>query len=381
MNIFRVFSFVFLIISVITGQSDSNKKLVVHFFGSETCGECLTVRTKLLKPLIETFPDRLNVKIHDIEKENDFQLLVKMEEEYKVLESSSETLFLPDTFLTGFDDIMKSGRTFIEDRLKNPSLWTSQEIEIDSSEYSQVLKKKFSKFSFISILLAGLADGVNPCAIATMIFLISFLATQKRKRSEILIIGLAFTFTVFLTYLLMGIGAFKALTFLSKYLWISQTIKWIAVVFAGTVGLICFKDAIVYKKTKKTKDITLQLPKAVKMKIHKVIKGQLSQSSLITGAVATGFLVTLLEAVCTGQVYLPTIVLMTREEGLRLTGWLYLIFYNILFVLPLLIIMVMAYFGLTWDRLAKATQSNLSILKILLGIVLILLAVFLAFAL
>ena len=303
-----------------------------------------------------------------------------MEEEYKVTQSSAEELFLPDTFLTGFDDIMKSGRELILQRLDNPSLLTSRKITIDSTQYHQTLKQKFRKFSFLSILLAGLADGVNPCAIATMIFLISFLATQKRKRSEILVIGLSFTCMVFLTYMLMGIGAFKALAFLSKYLWISQTIKWIAVIFAGTVSLICFRDAVVYKKTGKAKDITLQLPKLVKLQIHKVISGQLSQSGLFIGAIISGFLVTLLEAVCTGQVYLPTIVLMTKEKGLRLTGWMYLIIYNILFILPLLIIMVMAYFGLTWKRLAKTTQTNLSLLKIAMGIVLVLLACFLALA-
>jgi cytochrome c biogenesis protein CcdA len=98
------------------------------------------------------------------------------------------------------------------------------------------------------------------------------------------------------------------------------------------------------------------------------------------GALITGFLVTLLEAVCTGQVYLPTIVLMTREEGLRAKGWAYLILYNILFVLPLLVIMVLAYFGLTWEKLAKKTQKHMVMLKTLLGFVLLLLALFLATA-
>jgi thiol:disulfide interchange protein len=120
-----------------------------------------------------------------------------------------------------------------------------------------------------------------------------------------------------------------------------------------------------------------QLPKALKLRIHKVISGQLSSRSLVIGAIVMGFLVTLLEAVCTGQVYLPTIVLMTRQEGLRLTGWLYLIFYNFLFVLPLLIVMVLAYFGMTWNTLAKTTQKHMTLLKVLLGLMLLGLAVFL----
>ena len=71
---------------------------------------------------------------------------------------------------------------------------------------------------------------------------------------------------------------------------------------------------------------------------------------------------------------------MTRQEGLRIIGWLYLLLYNMLFVLPLLIIMILAYYGLKWEKLAKTTQENLSLVKILFGIVLIGLAVFLAMA-
>ncbi|MFW6253835.1 MAG: hypothetical protein ACOC41_02795, partial [Chitinivibrionales bacterium] len=64
---------------------------------------------------------------------------------------------------------------------------------------------------------------------------------------------------------------------------------------------------------------------------------------------------------------MPTIVLMTRQEGaLKLTGWLYLIFYNILFVLPLLVVMIMAYYGMTWDMLSKKMQNHLVLLKVLL---------------
>jgi hypothetical protein len=103
---------------------------------------------------------------------------------------------------------------------------------------------------------------------------------------------------------------------------------------------------------------------------------------LIIGTIVTGFLVTLLEAVCTGQVYLPTIVLMTRSSSgdMQLTGWLYLIMYNFIFVVPLLTVMIAAYYGMTWNKLAKMTQKNLSLLKVLLGIAMIGLALFLAFA-
>ncbi|MBN1602634.1 MAG: hypothetical protein JW915_13580 [Chitinispirillaceae bacterium] len=375
------------IFSGFSQSADSNShELIVHFFGSPTCGECIQIRNDILNPLSKKYPENLKVQIHDIDTEEGFQLLIDLEKQYKVLSSSAQTLFLPDTFLTGAEDILSLSGKMIEKYLENPSQWSTSVVRtdstrVDTSSFKNVVINRFKEFTFLGILLAGLADGINPCAIATMIFLISFLAMQKRKRNEILIVGLSFTAAVFFTYLLMGVGAFKALSFLSNHLWISKVVKWVAVVFAGVVGLVCFRDAIVYRHTGKAKDIKLQLPKPIKMQIHKVISSQLSGTSLVIGAIVTGFLVTLLEAVCTGQVYLPTIVLMTRQDGLKLTGWLYLVFYNVLFVLPLLVVMILAYYGMTWEKLSKKMQNHLVQLKVILGSVLLALAAFLVISL
>ncbi len=360
--------------------SDSTKKMVVHFFGSSHCGECNTIKNEILKPLAEKYPDRLNIRTHDIENEQAFQLMMKMEEQYNVTESSPQELFLPDTALLGFEQIMTDGERMIEDYFQSPKLRGNNEVTVDSSSFQEDLRERFQSFTFIGILAAGLVDGVNPCAVATMIFLISFLATQKRKRSEILAIGISFTAAVYVTYLLLGIGAFNALTMLEQYHWVSQVVRWSAVGLAGIIAGLSFRDAISFKQTGKTDSIKLQLPKPIKMRIHRVISGNLKSSQLVTGAMITGFLVTLLEAVCTGQVYLPTIILMTKNAETAVTGWLYLLFYNFLFVLPLLVVMILAYFGLTWNRLAKTAQKNLSGIKVLLGIVMIALAVFLAIA-
>lgn len=366
--------------SVFAGQSKSDSdKLTVTFFGSGTCGECLEIKETLLKPLQNQHQSRLDVKIFDTDKEDDFKMLVAMEKAYGVGTSSPQTLFLPDTFITGYADIMKFGRSFIESRLMNNSdIGSLPQIDKDTTNLTNILKGRFESFSFLSILAAGLVDGVNPCAIATMIFLVSFLATKKRRRSEILLVGLTYTFAVFVTYLLLGIGAFKAITTLSAYRWLSIGIKWSAVGFAGIIGGICIRDAIVFNRTGKASNISLQLPRALKLRIHSIISENLSGSRLLFGSAVAGFLVTLLEAVCTGQVYLPTIILMTRADGLQATGWLYLLFYNVLFVFPLLIVMVLAYFGLKWERLSKVLQQNMSALKVALGVVLISLAIYLA---
>ena len=388
--------------------------LSLVFFGSRNCGECLEIKETLLGPLEREYAGRITVTYYDVEDPDGFNRMVEMEARYKVTAPSPQELYFPDTVLLGYDEIMAETRRLVERRLARPARpKAGPEARSDVPQgtpparegvpeevpgggerafegitapgapgagHAESLRTRFEGFSFIGIVAAGLIDGVNPCAIATMIFLISFLATKKKSRREILVIGLCFTAAVFFTYLLLGVGAFKAITALEHYRWLSKSIRWSAVFVAGAVGLASFYDAFRYKKTGDTRAISIQLPEPVKRRIHRVISGNLSGGRLAMGAVATGFLVTLLEAVCTGQVYLPTIVLMTRQEGLKLTGWLYLVMYNFLFVLPLIIVMTLAYFGLKWDALARATQKRLSLIKVAFGVVLIALAAFLAVA-
>jgi cytochrome c biogenesis protein CcdA len=322
--------------------------------------------------------DSLEVIIFDTDLKEDSEKLFQYDNYYDVKNNAPQEMFLPDTFITGFEDISRLGKEYIENYLKNREKWRPIIVE-DSAEVAVRLQERIDKhLAFFSITAAGLADGVNPCAIATMIFLISFLTLKKRKKGEILLIGLIYAATVFVTYMGLGLGAFKIITSLEKYHIVSEIIRWASVTLAGFVSLFSFADAFKYARGKKASEMTLQLPNAVKKSIHNVISKNISSRSLVVGAVITGFLVTLLEAVCTGQVYLPTIIMMTRVEGFKGQGWLWLIYYNFLFVLPLLIVMIAAYFGLTWNNLANLTQKHLTLLKIILGVVMLGIAVYLA---
>ncbi len=368
----------FLAVSFLLPTASTAENLQIMFFGSSTCGECLKIKKELLYPLQKKHKDALEIIFLDTDNDSVLSKLIKMEDEYKVKSTASQELFFPDTFLTGFDDIMKYGETMIEARIgKNPGSF--KQITADSSDLTNFLKNKAMDWGFlVGTILTGLADGINPCAIATMIFLISFMATQKRTRKQILVIGMTYTATVFVTYLAMGLGLKGVVEQIKGRYILYMIIRWGAFLAAVTVAFLSFKDAFVYKKTRKSENISLQLPKAVKLRIHKVISGNLSGTSLAIGSITTGFLVTILEAICTGQMYVPYIVAMTQRESLRLKGFLFLILYNFLFVLPLLIVMVLAYFGLKWNDLSKKTQKNMVLLKIILGLVMSGLAFYLA---
>jgi cytochrome c biogenesis protein CcdA len=370
-----------LSVFLLNTNSIAKDRLTLSFFGSSTCGECLEIKERLLKPMMKE-QKNLEVDFYDIDSDSGFKLLSLMEHAYHLTTSSPQELFFPDTVLLGYDQIIANAKPMILRYLSDPDKWESR-IKIKNgmvdTSYASALRDKISMFTFIGLFAAGFADGINPCAISTMIFLISFLAVQKRRRREALTIGLLFTGTVFITYFLMGLGTFKLLTSFSQYYWLSLIIRVTAVTVATIVGLVSIWDAIKFKRSRKTGDISMQLPKIVKLAIHRVIEGNITKKKIVIGTIVSAFIITVLQAICTVKIYMPTIVLMTKHYGFRLKGWLLLIFYNLLFVTPLLIVLILATFGLKWDKLAKFTQKHLSTIEIFIGVVLLLLAVFLSF--
>ena len=360
--------------------SSTQKSLRLTFFGSATCGECAEIKATLLKPLEKQYAGKLTVTYRDIEVEKDLNILTAMEKGYHVAKTAPQELFFPDTALVGYDDIMKDGRRIIEAYLAKPEKWgyahAYGDSTIDTLSAAAMIKDRMKTWSFVGLFAIGFVDGVNPCAIASMIFLISFLGTQNRKRNDVLKIGLAFAGVTFLTYFLLGLGAFRILSLMDKFYWFSLAIRVVAVGVALWVALLSIWDAWHYWRTQDTSEMKVQLPKSVKMLIHTVIRGNLSTNKIVVGAIITGFLVTLLEGACTAKIYLPTIMAMTHTFGFRLAGWILLVIYNFLFVLPLLIVLTATAYGLKWKRLSSFQQRHMVITKMLLALVMFGLAAF-----
>jgi threonine/homoserine/homoserine lactone efflux protein len=95
--------------------------------------------------------------------------------------------------------------------------------------------------------------------------------------------------------------------------------------------------------------------------------------------------VTALESVCTGQMYVPTMVMVIKSAGgfpaaagLSVKAWQYLLLYNVMFVVPLVIVFLLTYFGLRTQTLLDWSKRNVVFSKLLLGIFFLLMAVLMA---
>jgi cytochrome c biogenesis protein CcdA len=360
-----------LFCTAVVAAADDSDHLTVHYFGESTCRDCHNLEENILDPLEEKLGERLTITRHNILNPEKLEKLKRFEQAYSIERGNAISLFVADTFLLGFDDIRNMADSVILQRLQAPEKYSMPETETGDTN---PVVESFQNFSFWLITLAGLADGINPCAIATMIFLISFLATRKINTRETIVVGQSFIFTVFLTYFAIGLGGFHALRSLEEYWIISEGIRWAAILLCVFVAVFSIRDALVFYKTRDVKKIRLQLPDSVKSKIHGVIRKRLTGRNMIIGACITGFLVTLFETLCTAQTYLPVLRVMTQHEELRLQVYLWLLYYNFLFIVPLQVVMIAAYKGMTWSSLAQGTQKNMVHIKIAIALVMIFLA-------
>ena len=240
-------------------------------------------------------------------------------------------------------------------------------LEEESSKAVNRIIERFGSFSPLAVLGAGLLDGVNPCAFATIIFFVSYLAAMERKGREILFVGSAFTVAVFLTYLLVGIGVLGFVHSLGIVKTFSRLVYLATGIFCVVLGFVSIYDLYRIRQGR-LQDMALKLPEILRRRVQKTIREGANLRNYVWAAFFTGFFVSLLELACTGQAYLPTIIFVAGIPELRINAVGYLVLYNLMFVVPLVIIFLLVFYGTTSLDLARFLRRNVALVKLLTAV-------------
>ena len=344
---------------------------IIHMalFTKPGCKKC--DRTQASLKLLKNRYPTLDIKQFDVSKPENIVVQEAMAEGAGIPENQA---LLAPMVMVGQDFLAKSMLTFGNMELLiqkyqatgTACSWEKINVRKASSQVYQNIAARFQKLGPLAILGSGLLDGINPCAFATIIFLISWLAFVGKKKKDLLWVGISFTLAVFLTYLFIGLGMFQCLKMLSS-------VKGLRFVVFMTMALVTFIFGILsirdYFKVKqgKTREVALQLPKFLKKRIHKVIKEKANVKGIALAAFFMGVTVSLLELACTGQVYLPTIIAVTGIPSLKLHATFYLVLYNLAFVLPLVIVFMITYKGTSSKQLAGIMERHMATTKLLTG--------------
>ncbi len=218
-----------------------------------------------------------------------------------------------------------------------------------------------SEISLPIIVGAALIDGINPCAFGVLIFMLAYLAkTAKRK---MLLNGLVYIFFVFLTYLVCGL---ILLPIIRKLAGFSVASYYVIAGLVVLAGLIEIKDYFWYGK-----GFSLTIFPSEAARIKKYVKhvGDKWYTSAFLGT-----FVALVELPCTGAVYLAVLALMSLS-GVTVGNISFLVIYNLIFVVPLILILFMVYKGIHWKHFENWRQKHKGLMRLFTGVLLIVMGV------
>jgi len=217
----------------------------------------------------------------------------------------------------------------------------------------------FSALTIPLVIFCAGIDSINPCAFSVLIILLlSIIALQSRR--QVLFVGVTYIAAVFLFYFISGIGV---LSFI-QVSGISGLIATIAAAIAIVLGIIYIADAAVKKE-----GFILSIPESKKPVIERYI-----QKASLPTAFVLGVLVGIFELPCTGGIYLTILSLMSST----MTFWggiPYLVLYNVIFVLPLILILLVVTVGIPPERVNSWRLENRRKLRFAIGAAMILVGV------
>lgn len=212
-----------------------------------------------------------------------------------------------------------------------------------------------------AVVLAAAADSVNPCTFAVLVLLLGTLLVAG-KRGKVLQAGLAFIAAIYISYFLMGIGIFSAIQAAGVQRPFVIAVSGLAIL----LGLWNMKDYFAYGKW-----FTIEVPDRWRPLVKRITSSVVS----VPGAFAVGVLDSLFLLPCSSGPYIAILALLskttTRTQGIGL-----LLFYNLIFIMPLIIITGAVHFGYTTTARAERWRSaRLGKLHLVSGLIMFLLGV------
>ncbi len=321
------------------------------FFHTPGCGICETFYAETVPRLEELHGLSLEIEKMNIFDPGSFEVLRTMASERGVVIRDFPALVAGDHIFLGerglfeeFPDFLESGRTGEEN------------VAPVSGEGG------LAELSWLPVFLAGLLDGINPCAFTTLIFMISYLRLLGRRGRDILWIGGSFTLAVFLCYFLIGLGAFQFIRAASSFALVAALIRYVLGAGLLVLAVLSLVDYARVRQGRAEESI-LQLSTGRKKKIHRTLRQSNRSALLCLSSFGAGFLISLYELGCTGQIYLPMLVYMVRQGHRTALGPLLL--YNVAFILPLAGVFLFFYKGSDSDRIGALFAKHLGKIKLL----------------
>lgn len=342
---FLVLLIVILSISLTLTKSQAQEQIIIEYFHKPTCIECgQYLNSEGFDALIDTLKNEYGEKVYidwlDVNHPKIMERLI----EYNITLTPA-VVFNSKYRLVRGEITIENLREIMNDLLEGN--------EISNFDGG------IASISASMIVIAGLVDGINPCAISLLVFFLSFLTGLKRSKKNVFKMGLAYILGLYAVYFALGLGLVNTISFFG----IEHPIGKIGVFILLILGLLNLRDAFTFETP------ILKFPNFATPTVK-----NLTSKAVLSAALILGGFVSLFEFACSGGVYIGILVLLSAKTRFW-EGMVYLIIYNFFFVLPLIIVLIL---GTQADNLIKIDHwrvLNRRNMKIITGLSMILLAI------
>jgi cytochrome c biogenesis protein CcdA len=212
------------------------------------------------------------------------------------------------------------------------------------------------------VIINGLIDSFNPCAIGVLLFYLALLLSLKVNKKLFISFGLFYILAIYTTYLFIGLGIFKVYHLFGVH----NFFGWVAAVLILILGLYNIKEFFWSN---------LKIP-FLSSFFNRCRIPKWKPQATILSAVALGFLVGICEFPCSGGIYLATVALLTVKTTFW-QGIVYLLLYNLMFVLPLVLLFFLVGNHIAFQYLQKVHQKTFRSAKLIMGLSMVISAILL----
>jgi len=359
---------VILLLAASSIFADEDEKVILYYFWGEGCPHCALAKA-FLEKMQQKYP-QLEIKDFEVwHNQENAKLFEKMLKEYGVLPPYGvPTFFIGDRVILGYRSDETTGRELeeqIRQALGLPPEQKPSKIqlpligEIDPARVSLPL---------LTIIVAGV-DGFNPCAIWVLCFLLTLLI-YSQSRAKMLLVGGIFVFASAFVYFLF-MAAWLNLFLFIGYATIVRVVIGLVAVLMGAVNV---KDFFLFKR-----GISLVIPDSAKPGLIQRMRTTVKAGALptmILGTIALAFAANFVELLCTAGFPAIYTRILTLQGLPTLSYYLYLVLYNVIYVIPLAVIV--AIFATTMGA-KKFTERQGRVLKLVSGTLMLFLGLLLIF--
>lgn len=226
------------------------------------------------------------------------------------------------------------------------------------------------ELSFLNITLLALADSVNPCELAILsMILLSILIHNPGNNKKVLYAGLSFSLAVFIGYIFYGTVIIEFFSFFAQWLRENSSVFYNGLaILSMIIGALNVKDYFYYSPGGLATEMPVSIRPYAQLWTKKITSP--------IGAFIIGFIITLFLLPCTMGPYIVASGLLSDLGIIKAIPWL--IYYNLIFVLPMLVISLLVYFGFSKiEDVSGWKERNIKKLHLAAGILLFLVGLFL----